>query len=313
MEICSGCSYCWCSPAAMYYRNDIDRIIDREFTSDKWRSEKKSKLVPILYKKIHNAKPEKQDAVIEAIQQSLIYYMVFYDNEQWGKLASSILDSLGVMNQTVMTQVNFEISKRKEAYSLILNAVDKIEKNRKRTNCQKGSIERNYIISPQVYSPTVRVLNEWDVDHYGMQVNINEKYKEDYPIQNKYRLPQHQLARYDFEKDHIPSKKAVALYLANRDNHGIQYPKPISGYIVRNAISVTLKTSIHKSGRTNGFDNQAFSKIDSKDLKKAVFKDFIQYYVLAYQGGYDDQVYKNNWLKALVETYIKNEALCLFI
>lgn len=98
-----------------------------------------------------------------------------------------------------------------------------------------------------------------------------------------------------------------------KEIHGIKYAKPISGYIIRNAISVVLKTSVHKSGRTNGYDNQALSTIDARDLKKAVFKDFISYYVLAYQGGYDDQLYKANWLKAFVETYIRNEALCLFI
>lgn len=295
------------------YQDSIDRVVDKYVVSDLWSSEKKDKLIPILRKKIEKSKPEDQPVIIEAVQQSLIYYMVFYNDESWGKLANSVLNSLNIMNNDVVMQVNSELSKRKEAYALILSAVDKIERNRKKTNCQKGSYERNYIISPQVYSPTVRVLNEWDVDNYGMQVNINEKYKEDYPIQNRYRVSAHQLSRYDFEKDHIPSKLAVAKYLEKRDNHGIKYAKPISGYIIRNAISVVLKTSVHKSGRTNGYDNQALSTIDARDLKKAVFKDFISYYVLAYQGGYDDQLYKANWLKAFVETYIRNEALCLFI
>jgi hypothetical protein len=301
--------------AASYYRNDIDRIIDREFYSDKWRSEKKKKLVPILQKKINNAKPEKKEAVVEAIQESLIYYMSKYNGESAGKLATSILESLNIMNNQVMMQASFETQQRNDARVLIKLKIDEVDKTRKRTDCRKGSYEREYITTNNSFGTNgLKSLSEFDVDHYGVQQNINRAYNEGVHEYNKYKKP-HDLPQkfYDFEKDHIPSKKAVALYLAKRDNFGVLYGKPKSDYIIKNAISVVMRTSIHKRGRTNGKDNIDISKEDAKNLKQAIFDDFEEYYLLASIDNQNDYSYKTNWVKALIKTYIENEKMCLFL
>lgn len=298
-----------------YYQNDIDRIIDREFYSDKWRSEKKAKLVPILYKKINNAKPEKKDAVIEAIQQSLIYYMAKYSGESTGKLASSILESLNIMNNQVMMQTAFETQQRNDARALTKLKIDEVDRTRKRTNCQRGSPEREYIkLNNSFNTNGVKQLNEFDVGHYGVQVNINGINNDTVKKYNINKSPSDPIRKnYDFEKDHIPSKKAVALYLAKRDNSGVLYSKPYSKNIVNNAISVVLKTSIHKRGRTNGRKNEIISKKDSTNLKQAIFDDFEDYYLLAAIDKRNDSSFNANWIKALVLTYIKNEEMCLLI
>ena len=301
--------------AAMYYRNDIDRIIDREFYSDKWRSEKKAKLVPILYKKINNAKPEKKDDVIEAIQQSLIYYMAKYSGESTGKLATSILESLNIMNNQVMMQTTFETQQRNDAKALIKLKIDEVERTRKRSNCQRGSPEREYITSKNSLTTNgSSTLTEWDVGHYGVQVNINNKNNRLVKKYNNSKSPNDpSKENYDFEKDHIPSKKAVALYLARRDRLGVLYDDPEATNIEKNAIAVVMKTSIHKRGRTNGTDNKIFSIEDSRNLKQAMFDDFEEYYLIASKDNRNDLLYKINWVKALIETYIENEKMCLFI
>ena len=301
--------------AAMYYRNDIDRIIDREFYSDKWRSEKKAKLVPILYKKINNAKPEKKDDVIEAIQQSLIYYMAKYSGESTGKLATSILESLNIMNNQVMMQTTFETQQRNDAKALIKLKIDEVERTRKRSNCQRGSPEREYITSKNSLTTNgSSTLTEWDVGHYGVQVNINNKNNRLVKKYNNSKSPNDpSKEKYDFEKDHIPSKKAVALYLARRDRLGVLYDDPEATNIEKNAIAVVMKTSIHKRGRTNGTDNKIFSIGDSRNLKQAMFDDFEEYYLIASKDNRNDLLYKINWVKALIETYIENEKMCLFI
>jgi hypothetical protein len=301
--------------AAMYYRNDIDRIIDREIYSDKWRSEKKAKLVPILYKKINNAKPEKQDAVIEAIQQSLIYYMAKYNGESTGKLATSILESLNIMNNQVMMQTAFETQQRNDAKALIKLKIDEVDRNRKRTNCKRGSNEREYIKRKNSLKTNgANTLTEWEVGHYGIQVNINNKNNRRVKKYNKLKSPNDpSQENYDFEKDHIPSKKAVVLYLERRDNLGVSYDEPVLTNIENNAIAVVMKTSIHKNGRTNGPDNKVLSIDDSRNLMKAMFDDFEEYYLVASKDNRNDLLYKINWVKALIETYIENEKMCLFI
>lgn len=298
-----------------YYQNDIDRIVDREFYSDKWRSEKKAKLVPILYKKIHNAKPEKQELVIEAIQESLIYYMAKYNGESSGKLATSILESLNIMTNDVMMQSNFETQQRNDAKVLIKSKIDEVDKTRRRSNCQRGSPEREYIIKKNSLKTNgANTLTEWEVGHYGVQVNINKKNNRRVKSYNKLKAPNDSSQEYyDFEKDHIPSKKAVALYLERRDNLGVSYDDPVATNIENNAIAVVMKTSIHKRGRTNGPDNKVISIADSRNLKQAMFDDFEEYYLVASKDNRNDLLYKINWVKALIETYIENEKMCLFI
>lgn len=303
------------SAIAIHYRNDIDRIIDNEFYSNKWRSEKKTKLVSTLSKKINNVKPEKKDALISAIQQSLIYYMGKYKGEPFDKLASSVLVSLTLMTPAVINQASFEDQQRNDARALIKSKIDEIERTRRRTNCQKGSYEREYIkLNSNFNSNGVKSLNEFDVGHYGVQVNINNINNNLVTKYNMNKSPNDPIRiNYSFEKDHIPSKKAVALYLAKRDNLGVLYAKPYSKNIENNAISVVMQKSIHKRGRTNGRKNEAISKIDSTNLKQAIFNDFEDYYLLASSDNRNDSSFKANWIKALVLTYIENEAMCLFI
>jgi len=303
------------SLVAIHYKNDIDRIIDKEFYSNKWRSEKKTKLVSTLSKKIQNAKPEKKDDLISAIQQSLIYYMGKYKDDPFDKLASSVLISLNLMTPAVINQVSFERQQRNDARALIKSKIDEVERSRRRTNCQKGSYEREYITSKNPLKTNgSNTLTEWDVGHYGVQVNINNKNNRLVKKYNKTKAPNDPIREnYDFEKDHIPSKKAVALYLANRDNLGVLYNDPKATNIENNAITVVMKTSIHKRGRTNGPDNKIISIQDARNLKQAIFDDFEEYYLIASKDNRNDLQYKSNWSRALVETYIENEKMCLFI
>lgn len=290
--------------AASYYRNDIDRIIDDKFYSNKWRSEKKSELVPVLYKKIHNAKPEKQEAIIEAIQQSLKYYMVMYHNEPFGKLATDIATSLSLMDGTLTKEVELSISSKEKASFIIDSVVLNLKRKNRKTNCRKGSIEREFIKNKYSYTTNEIVLKEWDVDAYGYQDKINTNYNNSVnKVRSKY---------YNFHKDHIPSKRAIELFLQNRDNGNKPLSSDIVSNIEANATSVVLIDKIHRAGRTYGWKNPIASVVDSKDLFVAMVLDFETYYVMFAERGLVDDSFIANWSRAFAETYILNEKLCLF-
>lgn len=295
--------------AASYYRNDIDRIIDNKFYSNKWRSEKKSELVPVLYKKIHNAKPEKQEAIIDAIQESLKYYMVMYNNEPFGKLATDVATSLGILTVDFKTEVELSLSDKERASYIIDSTVLDLRKRNRKTNCKRGSSEREFIKQRYSYDTKDTVLKEWDVDAYGHQDKINSNHNDSVKVSSKY---------YKFHKDHIPSKKAVELFLQARDNGNIKFDPDVISNIYNNATSVVLFDKIHRAGRTYGWKNgkstvaTSRSVIDSKNLFAAMVLDFESYYVMYAEKGLADDTFIMNWSRAFAETYLLNEKLCLF-
>lgn len=296
--------------AASYYRNDIDRIIDNKFYSNKWRSEKKSELVPVLYKKIHNAKPEKQAAIIEAIQESLMYYIVMYDGQPFEKLATSVLNSLNIMTPALQKQKTLSLSDKANA-TLIINAtlLDLKRKNQ-RPRCARGSKERNAIYEKNEYSKkngnaiTEIQLSEWDVDSFQKQSIITENYKK--------HVNNDRSRYYAFHKDHIPAKKAIEFYLERRDNFSKGFKSDIVKHIYNNATSVIVLGDFHSKGRTWGIPT-ARAKAESYNLEKSMIEDFIAYYVLYGSKGLNNATFVRKWSTAFSEAYLRNESLCLFI
>ena len=292
--------------AASYYRNDIDRIIDREFYSDKWRSEKKKKLVPILQKKINNAKPEKQDAVIEAIQQSLLYYMVMYDNEPAGKLAVSVLDSLNIMTPLLQSQTQSGINHKAFAMNLLNQKVVELKRDNKRTNCEKGSPRREYILQNQSKDNDVKSeyrLSEWDVDSYQRQSVITEN--------NRKRVNRDKQQYYQFHNDHIPARAPIIVYLEKREHRKLSDIEAKD--VKKNATSVAILAERHRKGRTYGDSNKASIAESAANLKASMYFDFIEYYFNYAKDGLNDDTFKRKWLIAFAKTYLRNESLCLFI
>lgn len=296
--------------AASYYRNDIDRIIDNNFYSDKWRSEKKAKLVPILYKKIHNAKPEKQDAIIEAIQQSLMYYIVMYDGQPFEKLGTSVLNSLNIMTPALQKQKILSLSDKANATLIINSTILDLKRKNSRPRCARGSQERNEIYKKNEFSQkngnAIKDINlaEWDVDSFQKQSIITENYKQ--------HVNNDRTRYYPFHKDHIPAKKSIEFYLERRDNFSSGFKSDVVKNIYNNATSVVVLGDLHSKGRTWGIPT-AKAKADSYNLEKSMIEDFIAYYVLYGSKGLNDSVFIRKWSIAFTEAYLRNESLCLFI
>lgn len=260
--------------------------------------------MPILYKKIHNAKPEKQDAIIEAIQQSLKHYMVMYHNEPFGKLATDVALSLNIMDTAFSTDVQLSLSDKEKASLIIDSIVLDMKKKNRRTNCRKGSVEREWIKSKQEYDSKSIVLKEWDVGPFGHQFKINENYNNSV---NNDKSKYHK-----FHKDHIPSKRAVELFLQKRDNGNLPFDPDIVKNIYNNATSVVLIDKIHRAGRTYGGKNVKISIGDAQNLFAAMVLDFETYYVMFAEKGLVDEKFIYYWSESFAETYIFNERLCLF-
>ena len=285
-----------------YFRKDIDELVDKYMTSDKWSSEKKSILVPKLTKKINNAKTQDQAAVIVAIQNSLMHYMVMYEDESLGRTATDIITALDLRTGEFLKNYDIALAAKKTAVSLITVAMTTTIANIQKTNCMKGSYNREYIKQKQDNSSSNTTLEAWDVGPYEKQKKITDNY-------NKLRKTNGK-SLYDFHKDHIPSKKAVLEYLKKRDKMVVT--PDIVKNINNNATSVVMIDTKHRIGRTYGQNNKKFYTIDSMDLELAMKKDFVMYYILFTLSGEVNKVFDVKFVSAYIETYVRNERLCLF-
>lgn len=287
---------------AFYFRKDIEDLVDQHMASDKWPSEKKSILVPKLSKKISTAKPQDKQAVISATQNALMYYVVMYNGESLGKTASDIADRLGIVDDHFLNQLNVSLTAKQTAVALINTTMTTTIEKIPKTNCLKGSYNRDYIKEKQNNSTNEIKLIQWDVASYEKQKKISENY-------NTY-IKRNGGQRYDFHKDHIPSKKAIELFLKKRDN--LIITKDIRNNIYNNATSVVLTDTIHRNGRTYGGKNKLLIAGDAKNLELAMNKDFITYYIMFSIMGQADPSFDIRFTKAYIETYVRNERLCLF-
>lgn len=288
---------------AFYFRKDIEELVDYHISSDKWSSEKKSILIPKLSKKINNAKPQDKDAVILATQNALMYYMVIYDGESFGRTATDIIDSLGIRDNEFLKNYDIAMAAKKTAVAMISATMATTIARSPKTNCVRGSFNREYIKQKQDNSSSSTTLVQWDVGAYEKQRKITENYNQQRKVTGK--------PLYDFHKDHIPSKKAIETYLKKRDS--LVITKDLRDNIYNNATSVVLTDTIHRVGRTYGGKNKNLIAIDAKNLEIAMVKDFIVYYVVFSLLGQADAAFDLRFTKAYIETYTRNERLCLFI
>lgn len=287
---------------ALYFRKDIYELVDRDITSDKWPSEKKAILIPKLSKKINNAKPQDRAAIIFTTQDALMHYMVMYEDESLGRTATDIITALGLKTNEFLTDYDIALAAKRTAITMISTTMATTIANMPKTDCTKGSYNREYIKKKQNNSSADILLTQWDVGAYEKQKKITENYNKTRKTTGK--------ALYDFHKDHIPSKKAIEVFLKKRD--GLVIRKDVRDTIYNNATSVVLTDSIHRVGRTYGGKNKNLIAMDALNLEVAMTKDFVVYYVIFSLLGQADLSFNIRFTNAYIETYVRNERLCLF-
>lgn len=285
------------------YKTNVNNIIKNEFSSKENLSNIQNNLTLKLNKKILKTRPEKLDILIYEIQKSLKLYIVMYDGNKVSSVAQQIAINLGIFDINMQNQIKKEIFYKKEAELLISNIIASTVDNGSKTNCQKGSYNRNFIYNDNkdLYKTNSTVLNEWDVGAYAYQTKITKNYN--------YYIKINGGNYYKYHKDHIPSKKSILEYLKKRDGGFVKFNSNVIKNIYDNSTTVVLNSDIHRIGRTFG----QYIIDDSNNLYLAMIKDFVFYYVYYYSNNLNDHRFKFQWSRAFAATYIRNEQLCLFV
>ncbi|MGD1524254.1 hypothetical protein [Vibrio harveyi] len=109
----------------------------------------------------------------------------------------------------------------------------------------------------------------------------------------------------DLEHDHIPSQKAVKVFLEKK--LGSTFSRTSAQYknITNNASTIEIHKTLHAQGRTwRGRNTKLQITLDSKNLRKATLKDFSYHYM---NSGFDWSL-----MSSFVKVYKRNSALCLY-
>lgn len=131
----------------------------------------------------------------------------------------------------------------------------------------------------------------------------------------------------ELEHDHIPSDKAVLLFMERKKNV-VEFTKKEKETIKRNAITVTIPENLHKDGRTWGGRNKLLKRLDSQDLFIAFWQDYAEHFMNL--GSSENRKYKKDGFfgkidkkigkekareklkKAMVKHFNLNMELCLY-
>lgn len=172
-------------------------------------------------------------------------------NPEYRERAISFIKETNLLTQESINDLIESSKEYDNSYDIVESKLKNINtENLCNLRIDQGNYE-NYMLKLSSY-PTL-----FDVGSYGYMKNYS-----------KYAVKGDQL-----EHDHIPSKGALFKYFENKNG---KLTKRTRVTIENNATAIEVDKNMHRIGRTWGAhkNNPIQIELDSKNLKKATFKDF---------------------------------------